>query len=401
MQVMTKAKSNMLKYSNIKSPIININKARGAITVIMALVMLGLALASALYTAKSKMLDVRIANAEIRKNEAILSAESGLKRAMIQLGAEDIDAGVINSDIVTSNNDFEVTFDLIGTPEVESNCPNEKPKTLRLIEVSSVGKSRDATGSRTHAQKVGISPFTCGTPDSAITVAGTIGVGGAFTIGANPNGGGLGVPLSVWSDAEVSLGGTGATCGLEEFDGNYCSGSPYSDSTLEANDILENDAGFPPDLLAYTFGVASANYQELKDQAEVISSCASLPNTGTQVTTGFYWVEGGCTLNANKIVGSVDEPVIIVVEDGLTKLNGGAIIFGLVFSFETTPGSGGDVQMVGGATVRGAFISDHDIGGSAGTFNTRYDAQVLENISQAGGPKLSKVEIIPGSWKDF
>jgi len=400
MQVMTNiCKFNLHKYNRKKSPCNNINRATGAITVVMALVMLGLALASALYTAKTKMLDVRIANAEIRKNEAILSAESGLKRAMIQLGVENVNAGIINLDITTTDNDFEVNYDLIGTFGVGGTCP----KTVRLIELSSVGKSRDGTGTRTHAQKVGIVPYTCGAPDSAITVAGTIGVGGAFTVGANPNGGGLGVPLSVWSDDEVSLGGNGATCSLGAFDGidaDNCPSSPYSDSTLEADDILENDAGFPPDLLAYTFGVASANFQELKDKAQVLSSCATLPNSA-EVTTGFYWIEGACTLNAGNIVGSVDEPVIIVVEDSLTRLNGGATIFGLFFAFETTPGSGGDVEMQGNSTVRGAFISDHDIGGSGGTFNTRYDAEVLGNISQGGGPKLSKVEIIPGSWKDF
>lgn len=401
MQAMTKIyKFNLHKYNRKKSSFININKATGAITVVMALVMLGLALASALYTAKTKMLDVRIANAEIRKNEAILSAESGLKRAMVQLDVESINTGIINADITTTDNDFKVNYDLINTFPIEANCPNGKSKTLRLFELSSVGKSRDGTGTRTHAQKVGLMPFTCGTPDSAITVAGSIGISGAFTVGANPNGGGLGVPLSVWSDDEVSLGGNGATCGLEEFRGGYCSDSPYSDSTLEANDILENDAGFPPDLLAYTFGVATANFQELKDKAEVLSSCATLPNTGTKVTTGFYWIEGGCTLNGNIEVGSVAEPVIIVVENGLIRLTGGPIIYGLVFAFETIPGSGG-VQIVGTNTVRGAIISNHDIDISGGTFNVRYDADVLANISQDSGPKLSKVEVVPGSWKDF
>lgn len=393
------SKLNMYKYNRKKSSFLNINKATGAITVIMALVMLGLALASAIYTAKTKILDVRIANAEIRKNEAILSAESGLKRAMIQLEVENVDTGVINSDIATSNTDFEVSYSLIETFETNGDCP----KTVRLIGLSSVGQSRDGTGTRTHAQKVGLIPFTCGTPDSAITVAGSIGIGGAFTVGANPNGGGLGVPLSIWSDDNITLGGTGATCGLEEFDGGYCSGSPYSDSTLEAADILDNDTtGFPDDLLDYTFGVASANYQELKDQAEVLSDCSTLPNPSlTDITTGFYWIEGDCSFGASDIVGSVDEPVIIVVEDSLTKLVGSATIFGLVFAFETTAGSGGDVQMQGTSTVRGAFISDHDIGGSGGTFNTRYDADVLGNISGAGGPKLSTIAIIPGSWKDF
>jgi len=380
-----------------KRSVVHKSKEVGAITVVMAMTMLGLALASTLYTAKVKMLDVRIANAEIRKNEAILSAETGLKRAIIQLGVENIDNDIITTAITATGNGFSVDYSLINTFSSGGSCPKE----VRVIGLTSVGNSKDDTGTRTHSQKVGIIPFTCGAPDSAITVAGSIGIGGAFTVGANPNGGGLGVPLSVWSNDTVSLIGSGATCGLEEFVDGYCSGSPYSDNTLTANDILQNDADFPTDLLEYTFGVTKANYQALKDQAEVLANCSSLPNIAGNVTTGFFWIEGDCTINANKTVGSVDEPVIIVVEDGDTTLNGGATIFGLVFAFEATLGSGGDVSMIGSSTIRGAFISDHSIANSAGTFNTRFDAEVLGNINQGAGPSLSQVEIIPGSWKDF
>jgi len=382
-----------------KRSVVHKSKQVGAITVVMAMTMLGLALASTLYTAKVKMLDVRIANAEIRKNEAILSAETGLKRAMIRLESVSVSGDTITTAITApSTNNFSVTYSEV--------LPSLSPRVFELI---SEGKSKDDAGIRTLSQKVRINPYVPDSPDSAITVAGNITVGGAFTVGANPNGGGLGVPLSVWSNGDVFLGGNGATCGLEEFDGGYCSGSPYSDSTFEANDILEDalvsDGGnFPNDLFEHTFGVSKANYQKLKDQAEVLASCASLPNTGTDVTTGLFWIEGDCTVNANKTIGSADEPVIIVVEDGDITLNGGATIYGIVFAFETTqgtPGSGGDVDMAGGSTVRGAFISDHSITNSSGTFNTRFDAQVLNNISEGTSPELSNVVLIPGSWKDF
>jgi len=374
-----------------KRSVVHKSKQVGAITVVMAMTMLGLALASTLYTAKVKMLDVRIANAEIRKNEAILSAETGLKRAMIRLESVSVSGDTITTAITApSTNNFSVTYSEV--------LPSLSPRVFELI---SEGKSKDDAGIRTLSQKVRINPYAPWPADSAITVAGNITVGGSFTVGANPNGGGLGVPLSVWSNGDVFLGGNGATCGLEEFDGGYCSGSPYSDNTFEANDILENDTGFPTDLFKHTFGVPKADYQELKDQAEVLASCASLPNTNTDVTTGLFWIEGDCTVNANKTIGSADEPVIIVVEDGDITLNGGATIYGIVFAFEATNGSGGDVSMIGGSTVRGAFISDHSITNSSGTFNTRFDAQVLNNISQGTSPGLSRVEIIPGSWKDF
>ncbi|MBL0688337.1 MAG: hypothetical protein JJW02_02615 [Pseudoalteromonas sp.] len=391
-----------------KRPVVHKNKEVGAVTVVMAMTMLGLALASTLYTAKVKMFDVRIANAEIRKNEAILSAETGLKRAMIELESVSVSNGDKNVGLTATENKFTVAYtEVPNIPNIpNAGCNSTSTSNPRVFELISVGNSRDNTGTRTLSQKVRVKPYMPDSPDSAITVAGNITVGGAFTVGANPNGGGLGVPLSVWSSESVFLGGNGATCGLEEFDGGYCSGSPYSDSTFEANDILEDTlvstgGSFPDDLFKHTFGVSKANYQELKDQAEVLASCASLPNTGTDVTTGLFWIEGDCTVNANKTIGSADEPVIIVVEDGDITLNGGATIYGIVFAFEATNGSGGDVSMIGGSTVRGAFISDHSITNSSGTFNTRYDIEVLNNISKGTSSELSNVVLIPGSWKDF
>jgi len=382
-------------------------KSRGAITVLMALVMLALALASAIYTAKTKMLDIRIANAELRKNQAISSAETGLDRAFAQLDVSpQVVGNIIERDIVPS--DYDVTFtemlDGGGIPLSNPNWEND-----RIVEITSVGYSDSTdtqTGTRTLRQKVWIHSIARGAPDSAITVAGTIGIGGAFTVGANPNGGGRGVPLSVWSSEEVTLGGNGATCGLQEFDLGICPGSPYSDSTGEAGDVfedeLESDGGsFPDDLLLYTFGVATEDYQSLKDQAdEVFTSCDPISALG-ETAFGFYWVTGECDINANAVIGTIDEPVIILIEDSNLRLNGGAIINGLVFSFETMPGRGGEVAMVGGATVRGALIADHSIGLAAGTLNTRFDAEVLGNISDPEGPRFSRVEVIPGSWKDF
>ena len=389
-----------------------VKSARGAITILMALVMLGLALTSAIYTAKSKILDIRIANAELRKNQAISSAETGIDRAIAQLDVQPQTADSTITETINSS-DYVITFtemlDGSGVPMFDPSFEAGNDFLNRIVEISSLGYSDSSdsqTGTRTVELKVFIRSVARGAPDSAITVAGSIGIGGAFTVGANPNGGGQGVPLSVWSSDAVDLTGNGATCALQEFDLGICDDSPYSDSTAEAGDVFEDslvsDGGsFPNDLLEYTFGVATADYQSLKDQAdEVYSNCAPLAALGA-AAHGLYWIEGDCSINANNVIGSIDEPVIIVIEDADVTLNGGAIINGLVFSFETAPGNGGDVSMVGGATIRGAFISDHDIDISSGTFNTRFDAEVLGNISNPDGAEFSKVEIIPGSWKDF
>mgnify|MGYP000608810014 CR=1 FL=1 len=400
--------------TNIKSiKVLNTPKSiKGAITIIMALVMLALALASTIYTAKSKFLDIRIASAEIRKNQAILSAETGLERAIAQLDVQPNfvpEPGYSTSIVDTIDSSiFDVTLTVMryATAAV-ANTPlatfGNGTGNDRFILISSIGYSDDRTAVRTLEQKVWVHPLANGSPASAITVSGGMGIGGTFTVGASPNGGGLGVPLSVWSDEPVGVTGNGASCGLEEFDAGDCSTYSYSDKNNTGADIFDDtlvSAGgtFPNDVFDYTFGYPSSDYQAYKDQAEeLVSNCAGL----NAASVGLIWVTGDCTINGGTIVGSATTPVILVIEDSNLQLNGGSLIYGIVFSFTTPGGIGGGISMTGNSTIRGAFLSDHAIDISGGTFDTRYDQNVLDIIANGGSDAYSAVEPISGSWKDF
>ena len=84
-----------------------------------------------------------------------------------------------------------------------------------------------------------------GAPDAPITVAGGLGVSGNFMIVANPNGGGRGVPLSVWTDDNVDLTtGSGTTCGQQEWADGTCNTNTYSGPGNKQSDILDNDPNF-------------------------------------------------------------------------------------------------------------------------------------------------------------
>ena len=59
-----------------------------------------------------------------------------------------------------------------------------------------------------------------GTPAAPLTIAGGMAVSGNFTVVANPNGGGPGVPLSVWTNGNVDLtNGSGQTCHQGDYSG--------------------------------------------------------------------------------------------------------------------------------------------------------------------------------------
>lgn len=385
---------------------------RGAMTMTVSLLMLALSLIGAMYTVKTKLFDIRITNAELRKNEAIISAEAGLQRGIAEL---DVALGIPDNPIDSlaesvDNNRYQVNFyaeeatlganDYIGSPR---HLKDGEQKD-RIVTVTSSGFSADDTSEKIIEQKVWLFPALEGAPDSAITVSGGMGIGGSYNVAANPNGGGLGVPLSVWSDAAVTLTGNGATCGLEEYDNGVCSTFAYSDNNGLSSDVFVDskvsDGGtFPDDVFEYVFGVATESYQQIKDEADIFDvNCNALDTTAT----GVVWISGDCTINAGDVVGSATEPVVLVIEDADLRLNGGAVIWGIVFSFSTDPSipTGGSISTTGSATVEGALIADHPINIPAGTFNARYNQDVLERIENGSG-RFSRIRIIPGSWKDF
>ena len=91
--------------------------------------------------------------------------------------------------------------------------------------------------------------------------AGNIPLNGNFTVVANPNSAGKGVPVSVWSKITIdNLSGTAATCQLGEYllAGDNCTGADViSSSAGKGADIVDNDPLFPSDVFQYVFGVPS------------------------------------------------------------------------------------------------------------------------------------------------
>jgi hypothetical protein len=234
-------------------------------------------------------------------------------------------------------------------------------------------------------------------PDVPLIVKGGLAVGGSFEVAANPNGGGEGVPLSIWTDTNVDMGGSGTTCGLQEFRDGNCSASPYSESGFKDADILDNDPTFPPDLMEYLFNIPESEWETLRNQANIrLAGCGTLG----PASVGLIWVDGDCSLNANVVVGSATSPVILVVTDGDLTMNGGSSINGMVFSFrKPTTVADFELNMIGGALVNGVVASNHSVGHANGTFNSVYDADVLAQLEMHDA--FQRVARVPGSWRDF
>jgi hypothetical protein len=242
---------------------------------------------------------------------------------------------------------------------------------------------------------------------------------GAAEVVANPNAGGIGVPQSVWMNANESCSGgsqianpeTGswATCEYHEWyesesipDGVRCPGScscsnSESISNTHGSEVvlgidLNHDPEFPCDLFKFFFGVSKPDYRIIKGLSQVISDCETLDES----SFGIYWVTGAeCNIKANAELGSPLAPLLLISAANLTRMNGGATIFGTLYvSDAENPAA--SVESRGNNIVYGAAIIDATLGSYNGTFQVIYNEKLVHLSGGQGG-----LGNVLGGWSDF
>jgi hypothetical protein len=242
---------------------------------------------------------------------------------------------------------------------------------------------------------------------------------GAAEIVVNPNGGGVGVPISVWMNKNSSCSvdgstispsqGSWATCEAHEWyelesipDDVQCPGScscAFSESlsyTHGTEDILGidlvQDEEFPCDLFQFYFGMPKSNYESIKGFAKVLSDCSSLDSG----SFGIYWISGeSCDINANSVIGSAYAPVLLISAAGLTRMAGGATIFGVLYVGDVED-STATFESQGNNIVYGQVILDAEFGSYNGTFQVVYNENLITRVSGTGG-----LGNVVGGWADF
>lgn len=248
--------------------------------------------------------------------------------------------------------------------------------------------------------------------------AGNVPLNGDFNVVTNPNGGGPGVPVSIWSKSTIdTLSGTASTCQAYEYSVGNCK-TDYLSQSSKGSDIVDGDTtNFPDDLFQYVFGIASSNYTSLKYSAKVtnVSDCSNLSalaaSDGNPATVPIVWVTGNCTIPSNTTIGADTDPVVLVVQpdaqNGLPgdfTMNANSIFNGLLFMFDKDEDAG-EIKTNGGATFNGSMLSNDatDMGLQInGTFNMIYKQNILD-ITGAGIEDAISAIIakIPGSWADY
>lgn len=269
---------------------------------------------------------------------------------------------------------------------------------------------------------------------------------GAAEIVPNPDGGGFGVPISIWTKGNAQVPASGgasfATCHLGEWLANGAPEDPVSgicsncncrtlcpgygllsgksdaacsggNGPFEGEDILDNDGGvvisdanpqvqnvlpqdFPTSLFAYVFGVdCNQTYSAGCDEATNYLASAQQLGTGcsslNDSSGGLYWNRSGsCSLNVAQI-GSLERPVVLV-SDTAVSIQASTKFFGIIFVR-------GDITSAfsGNGKVYGSVILEGNASMTGGP-SIVYNKAVLANMRNS--PDFVRYGAIPGSWSD-
>jgi hypothetical protein len=416
------------------------NYQQGLATVIVAIVLLVIMTLMVLFAARVGVFDVRMAANEARYKEAFVTAEAGLDYSTQRFSSEftrlydGTDAGTAGTSLativansqVTSNTEPDGTSPEPGDPyfTVTVTDTGATYGSVPIYEFVSTGIGSDGTGTATVRRQITMASVFGGTvPDVPVIVGGAVGTGGNFNVVANPNGAGEGVPVSIWSSDDISGTNSSATCHFEFYDGNnaQCSNpsgntenismggdlaalSPLVSHDPSVPDLLPNDPNFPSDLFAFIFGVPTAQwalkYAEADANGQAVTSCAAINAAGVNAGVNFplWWVSGECTISGT--IGSIANPVIIVVDDNAFKGTGNNQVNGIVYLFDNpTNAAQPSAQLGGTMEIRGSYVSD--VGGAAmqGSYSVVYDPNLVASF-QSNGSNYN-FAYIPASWRDF
>lgn len=360
---------------------------KGAVILLTVVVLLIMVTLVTLYTGKIQSFEHQIVLNTQNQKWAQASAKSGLNQGFAILN--------VNkdwpSDEVSGNLDDNSAF-------IVSAVTEELSGSRKLVTIKANGKSADGLAKASVAEQSLVYPILFNLPPAPLIVKHGFSHVGEFEVVSNPDGLGIATPLSLWSDAVITLSGSRHhSCILSEFNKGNCSTNTYSDHSIKLNDIADGSASFPTDLFSYLFNIPATQWAQLKQQADfVLADCDTL-DVGSW---GVVWVDGDCNVSASRNIGSQTEPIILIIFDGNVEFQDDVVMYGLLFSFKPAASIKTlDISMQNNSAVFGAIVTNYQLGKKTTLTRAVFQANVMQRLQ--GSKTLQRVARVPGSWHDF
>jgi hypothetical protein len=375
----------MNDFSNIDtSCVLNQKGAAILLTVVLLLIMVTLV---TLYTGKIQSFEHQIMLNSQNQKWAQAAAKSGLNQGLAMLNVNKTLPAAEILGVLDDNSSFTI-----------SAISEKLPGSRQLVTIKASGKSSDGLAKATIVEQSLVYPILFNQTPAPLMVKHGFSDEGEFELVVNPDGLGIGTPLSFWSDTVTLLSGSlHHSCILSEFYEGNCSVNAYSNHSLKLSDIADGSATFPSDLVSYLFNIPSEEWTQLQQQADfVLADCDPL-DIGSW---GVIWVNGDCEVSSSTQIGSESKPIILVVFDGSVVFQDDVVMYGLMFSFKPDESIKVlDINMQKNSAVFGSIVANHQLGTKNGSTRVVFLADVMQKLQDS--TNLQRVARVPGSWHDF
>ncbi len=333
---------------------------RGAVTLLVTLILLVTMTVSTLLVSKSAVMEQRIAVNELAAVQAFEAAEAGAGLGLLHTDVSGADLSqTLVGTVGTGGSTYTVSF----TPIADG-----------YHRIVATGNSGDALALQQVTVENVFVPAMPHPPVAPITTRSLTQFSGSIEVINNIGN------ITIWSGDTVTAGGNAKT--RIRVDG-------------VDNVLSSTGSDFGPDVVASdpnlsSIGQAAFFYHFFGDSKVNVRAEADFHGFPDSTAAGkLIWHDGDLAITSNRILGSQTEPVICII-DGDLELHGNVLVNGVLYVTGSITKVNGNVTVNGGMVVEGALEMGN------GNLTVRYDATVIENLGGIGnGANL------PGSWRDW
>ena len=344
----------------------HVTNTAGMIVLAGVLTLLSVSTALTLVTAKNGASEQRLIRNEMNSKQAFEAAEAGLQYGKIHIKDwKPTNTMPTYHHSLANNTQFDVSF---------SQPNHDDPLTLKVV---SRGESTDGTAKKTIEQLVKFSPliFKNKLPNSTVIAKEEVTIRNTrIRTSRNRNRGNIrcGRYARINENARTTRNET-----------------TESSSTRLGDDILQNDASLAnlskEQFFHYIFGQSS---KKIKKKSDIMISASSNNSNKIDIDDTIIWVDSNAAIRSNGRLGTVDKPVLLIINGTLTVYNN-VTIYGMVYASNSIRRLGRNTTIYGSLVSAGSISLDDSA-------NINYDESVLNKLRYS----VLNFSPIPGSWID-
>lgn len=355
---------------------------RGAALLVLVVALLFCVTWIVISLAKTGQQSIKMTANDIRAEQAAEAAAAGSNFGLVYFSKNSslivVDANA-NGYIDAYSNASITNVALSNGSSFSITYSNPTVNDLTLILITSIGTMGNA--SREERQLVKYTSLMSTYSANGMTAKGNISMSGNSQVTNTANN------QSLASGGTVTLSGGAST--VTSTGTSSTSGSIQSD--VSQNNVAFSSATAEAFFVQF-FGSSSASVKAAANYYYTNASNTNYNATLHGKTSTAIWIDqtGGtrATIDSNTVIGSLTNPVLLVVNGDLT-IQGNAQIFGYIYVT-------GNLQTAGNSAIRGAIVAAGNMVDS-GNFSLIYNTSVLAKVQQLVG----QYGTVPNSWNDL